>query len=135
MERVIGVGGVFIRARDPNALARWYHDALGIDTYSEETNGVWWQEAGPTVWASFPADTDYFGRPDQQVMINLRVRNLDAMREQLRGLGATVVDDVQEMDGIGRFGWVEDPEGNRIELWEPAAAALERPSPTPAPEA
>jgi predicted enzyme related to lactoylglutathione lyase len=123
MERAIGIGGVFIRARDPDALARWYRDALGINVYSEdvpEEERVWRQEAGPTVWSAFVADTDYFGRREQQVMINLRVPDLDAMLAQVRERGAIVVDEVQEMEGLGLFGWVEDPEGNRIELWQAA---------------
>src|SRR3954468_18631527 len=128
MERATGIGGLFIRSKDPAALAAWYREALAIDTYSDDAAGVWWQEAGPTVWSPFPQDTTYFGRPEQGFMVNLRVPNLDAMLAQLRGLGATVIGDVQVMDGIGRFGWVEDPEGNRIELWEPAPEALDPPS-------
>jgi predicted enzyme related to lactoylglutathione lyase len=125
MEKATGIGGLFIRSKDPARLARWYREALGIDTYSEEQDGVWRQEAGPTVWSPFPQDTEYFGRPEQGFMVNLRVRDLDAMLAQLRGLGTVVIDDVQEMDGIGRFGWVEDPDGNRIELWQPAPETLD----------
>jgi predicted enzyme related to lactoylglutathione lyase len=128
MERATGIGGLFIRSKDPAALARWYREALGIDTYSDEQAGVWWQAEGPTIWTPFAHDTDYFGRPEQGFMVNLRVPNLDAMLAQLRAMGATVIDDVQAMDEIGRFGWVEDPEGNRIELWEPAPEALIRPA-------
>ena len=128
MERVVGIGGFFFRAKDPGALSTWYRDALGIDTYSEDSNGIWMQEAGPTVWAPFPTDTDYFGRADQQVMINLRVRDLDAMLAQLRGIGTPVVGDVQEMEGVCRFGWVEDPEGNRVELWQPSTEPPESPA-------
>jgi len=127
MERVIGIGGIFWRARDPAGLARWYHDVLGIDTYSDERDAVWWPEGGPTVVSPFAADTDYFGRADQGWMLNLRVRDLDAMRDQLRASGATVTEETQALDGIGRFGWAEDPEGNRFELWEPAPEALVRP--------
>ena len=127
MEKAVGIGGVFMRARDPQTLARWYHEQLGIDTYSEEVAGTWFQEAGPTVWAPFPTDTDYFGRREQGWMINVRVRDLDAMREQLRASGATVLEQTEEMAEIGRFGWVEDPEGNRIELWQPAPEALVKP--------
>ncbi len=127
MERAIGIGGVFMRAKDPQALARWYRDQLGIDTYSEKADGTWWQEAGPTVWAPFPTDTDYFGRRDQGWMINVRVRDLDAMLAQLRASGATIPEEAQEMAGIGRFGWVEDLEGNRVELWQPASEALPEP--------
>ncbi len=126
MERAVGIGGLFMRAKDPAALGRWYREVLGIQTYSEsdDTPQVWWPAAGPTVWSTFPADTDYFGRRDQQCMVNLRVRDLDAMREQVRALGGVVLDQTEAMEGIGRFGWVEDPEGNRVELWEPAPEAL-----------
>jgi predicted enzyme related to lactoylglutathione lyase len=127
MERAVGIGGVFMRAKDPQALARWYRDQLGIDTYSDEADGTWWQEAGPTVWAPFPTDTDYFGRREQGWMINVRVRDLDAMQAQLRANGATVLEETQDMADVGRFGWVEDPEGNRIELWQPAPEALREP--------
>ena len=72
-ERVTGIGGAFFRARDPDGLARWYAEHLGINPMSSESEEVWWQEAGPTVWAPFPADTDYFGRRDQSWMINFRV--------------------------------------------------------------
>jgi predicted enzyme related to lactoylglutathione lyase len=117
MERVLGIGGHFVRASDPVTLGAWYRDCLGLDT---DENGQWRQEDGPTVFATFESDTDYFGSRAQQAMINFRVRDLDAMLAQLRTSGADVVDDVQAMDGVGRFGWVTDPEGNRIELWEPA---------------
>ena len=127
MERVTGIGGVFMRSSDPNALARWYRDHLGLNAYSEEADETWWQEEGPTVWAPFPADTDYFGRREQGWMINFRVSDLDAMLAQLRDAGVTVDDELQVMEGIGRFGWGFDPDGNRFELWEPAAEAKRRP--------
>jgi predicted enzyme related to lactoylglutathione lyase len=127
VERVTGIGGVFMRSKDPAALARWYREHLGIDAYSEDTEGVWWQEAGPTVWSPFPADTDYFGPSGQGWMMNFRVRDLDAMLVQLRDAGVAVDDRVESMEAIGRFGWGTDPEGNRFELWEPAPAALEKP--------
>jgi predicted enzyme related to lactoylglutathione lyase len=117
MERVTGIGGHFLRAADPAALSAWYREALGLDA---DDMGLWRQEAGPTVFAAFDADTDYFGRPEQQTMLNFRVRDLDAMLAQLRAAGAAVDAETQEMDGVGRFGWVTDPEGNRIELWQPA---------------
>ena len=117
MERVLGIGGYFIRAQDPAGLGAWYGDCLGLDT---DENGVWQPEAGPTVFAPFEAETDYFGSPSQRTMLNFRVRDLDAMLAQLRAQGADVAAETQEMDGIGRFGWVTDPEGNRIELWQPA---------------
>ena len=99
------------------ALGAWYRECLGLDV---DANGLWSQTAGPTVFATFDADSDYFGSRAQQTMLNLRVNDLDAMLAQLRAAGADVVDDIQEMAGVGRFGWVTDPEGNRIELWQPA---------------
>src|SRR3954447_12238167 len=120
MERVLGIGGYFMRATDPARLGAWYRDCLGLDA---DANGLWSQEAGPTVFATFEAETDYFGSPDQQAMINCRVADLDAMLAQLRTKGAAVAEETQDMDGVGRFGWVTDPEGNRIELWEPVSRA------------
>jgi predicted enzyme related to lactoylglutathione lyase len=117
MERVLGIGGYFLRATDPAALGAWYRDCLGLDT---DEHGQWSQGLGPTVFATFEVETDYFGPRAQQTMLNFRVRDLDAMLAQLRAKGADVVTEMQEMEGIGRFGWVIDPEGNRIELWEPA---------------
>ena len=128
MERVLGIGGFFFRAKDPKALAQWYRDALGIDVYSEDHDTTWFPAAGPTVFAPFAADTDYFGPSGQGFMFNLRVRDLDAMLEQLRTLGAKVEDDTQAMDGVGRFGWAFDPEGHKIELWEPAPEAMQPPT-------
>jgi len=117
MERVVGIGGVFLRASDPVALNAWYRDCLGLDA---DEHGLWQPAAGPTVFATFERDTDYFGSRGQQVMLNFRVDDLDAMLAQLRASGADVAADTQEMDGVGRFGWVTDPEGNRVELWQPA---------------
>ena len=116
MERVLGIGGYFIRATDPQALSAWYRECLGLD--ADET-GVWHQGPGLTVFATFEAETDYFGSRAQQTMLNFRVRDLDAMLAQLRSNGATVAEETQDMDGVGRFGWVIDPEGNRVELWQP----------------
>jgi predicted enzyme related to lactoylglutathione lyase len=117
MERVLGIGGHFMRAADPAALGAWYREYLGLDA---DENGEWSQGAGPTVFATFAAETDYFGSRTQQVMLNFRVRDLDAMLAQLRAKGADVPDEPQEMEGVGRFGWVTDLEGNRVELWQPA---------------
>jgi predicted enzyme related to lactoylglutathione lyase len=118
VERVLGIGGFFFRAKDPGSLAQWYQANLGINVYpvSEES---WIQEAGPTVFAPFDADTDYFGRPDQQAMVNFRVSDLDAMLAQLSAAGAVISTEIQEAP-YGRFGWATDPEGNRFELWQPS---------------
>jgi predicted enzyme related to lactoylglutathione lyase len=120
MERVVGIGGHFLRAADPKALSAWYRESLGLDA---DENGVWHQEVGQTVFATFEADTEYFGSRSQQTMLNFRVRDLDAMLAQLRDLGADVSPEAQDFAGVGKFGWVTDPEGNRIELWQPADRA------------
>ena len=117
VERVLGVGGYFLRAQDPERLRAWYRDALGIE---DGDDGLWPAAAGPLVFATFEVGTDYLGSPDQRTMLNLRVSDLDAMLDQLRSLGAEVDAGTQELDGVGRFGWVSDPEGNRVELWQPA---------------
>jgi glyoxylase I family protein len=104
-ERVTGIGGIFFRARDPEALSSWYAEHLGV-TFDP----LWQQEAGPTVWAAFRADTDYFGRPEQAWMVNFRVRDLDAMVAQLRAAGIEVEPGPQE-EGAGRFARTHDPEG------------------------
>lgn len=127
MERVTGIGGVFLRSKDPLALSRWYTEQLGVDAFSDERDVTWWQAEGPTVWAPFPEDTEYFGRREQGWMVNFRVTDLDAMLAQLRGAGVDVDDRVELLPGIGRFGWAADPEGNRFELWEPAPETLSRP--------
>lgn len=127
MERVAGVGGIFFRAREPAKLARWYTEHLGVDGYSEERDVTWWQAEGPTVFAPFEEQTDYFGSREQGFMLNFRVEDLDAILAQLREAGVTVDERVEEMPGIGRFGWAADPEGNRFELWQPAPEALVRP--------
>ncbi len=113
MERVLGIGGYFLRAADPAALTAWYRDCLGLDA-----DDLWHQENGPTVFAAFESGTDYFGTRAQQT--SFRVRDLEAMLAQLRAQGADVAAETQDMDGVGRFGWVTDPEGNRVELWQPA---------------
>ena len=117
MERVLGIGGYFLRSADPAALNAWYRDCLGLDA---DDNGLWRQEGGMTVFAAFDTDADYLGSPAQQTMLNFRVRDLDAMLAQLHAKGANVAEEVHDMEGVGRFGWVTDPEGNRIELWQPS---------------
>ncbi len=117
MERVTGIGGVFFRSSDPEGLADWYEQHLGV-TSGLQGDLVWQQEAGPTVWAPFPQDTGYFGS-EQQVMVNFRVRSLDAMLAQLRDAGVTPEGEVLEQAGVGRFAHVRDPAGTRLELWEP----------------
>ena len=120
MERVLGMGGIFFKARDPKALAAWYRDHLGIPVEASQTYGTL-NSAGagePTVWSVFPTDTTYFAPSTAPFMFNYRVRDLDAMLAQLRAAGARVEDRVEDYD-YGRFGWASDPEGNRFELWQP----------------
>ena len=119
MERVLGVGGVFFKARDPKALAEWYSRHLGVPFDAGQTYGLFKSADGDqTVWSIFPSDTDYFGSAGPPYMFNFRVRDLDAMLQQLREAGLAVDDRVEDYD-YGKFGWVTDPEGNRVELWEP----------------
>jgi predicted enzyme related to lactoylglutathione lyase len=125
MERVDGIGGVFFKARDPAALRRWYAEQLGVED-GLEGGPVWTPGAGPTVFSPFGETTDKFA-PGKQWMLNFRVRDLDAMLEQLRAAGAAVEDEIAFEDGIGRFAWFADPEGNRVELWEPDHLTFSRP--------
>ena len=122
MEKVTGIGGVFFRARDPEALGRWYAEHLGVDqppaSYEESS---WWQAAGPTVFAAMAMDSGHFERPGQTWAINFRVVDLDAMVEQLRAAGAEVDVDPQTYPN-GRFAATRDPEGNPIQLWQPDGA-------------
>ncbi len=118
MEKISGIGGVFIRARDPQKLAAWYQQYLGISIEAGQTYGCLVAKADDmTVWSTFAPDTDYFGSRQQQAMLNYRVSDLDAMLAQLRAGGAIVDDKIQDED-YGRFGWATDPEGNRFELWQ-----------------
>ena len=119
MEKISGIGGFFFRARDPKALGEWYETNLGVKRVPDNYDEVpWAQEAGYTVFAPFQQDTEYFGRPEQQWMINFRVRDLDAMVAQLETAGNKVEVD-SEVYPNGRFALVHDPEGNPIQLWEP----------------
>jgi catechol 2,3-dioxygenase-like lactoylglutathione lyase family enzyme len=127
MARVTGIGGLFLRAGDPGGLQAWYVEHLGLPAPDEQGvvivrwgPGTGGSESGSTVWAAFADDTDYFGPTGQRAMFNYRVDDLDALRASLIERGVEVDDSVQELDGIGRFGWAVDPEGNRFELWEPA---------------
>jgi predicted enzyme related to lactoylglutathione lyase len=120
MARVLGIGGFFFRATDPIALAEWYETHFGINRVPDDyTSPVWQQEGGDTVFAPFPRDTDYFKRAEQQWMINFRVDDLDGMVAALRSKGVEV-ELFDDPEPNGRFAHLLDPEGNPIELWEPA---------------
>lgn len=119
MERVTGIGGLFLRAADPDGLSRWYTTHLGVDPVPESYDvPPWWQQAGPTVFAAMPADSEHFGGAAHSWSINFRVRDLDAMVDQLRGAGLDVTVD-PEVYPNGRFASLQDPEGNLIQLWQP----------------
>ena len=117
MNKILGIGGLFFRAKDPVALKTWYTDVLGIVI----SDYVWQQEAGPTVFEPFPMDTDHFSF-EKQWMINFRVSDLAAVIADLKGKGVEVEvrDEWNAMPEIGKFARVLDPEGNPIELWQPA---------------
>jgi predicted enzyme related to lactoylglutathione lyase len=120
MEKVAGIGGLFFRAHDPKALGQWYEQHLGIAlTPKSEGGTVWQQEAGPTSFTPFPETTKYFGDPQKVWMINFRVHDIDKMVAQLRAAGVEVKDP-ETYAGVGRFTRLHDPEGNPIELWQPA---------------
>ncbi len=116
MEKVNGIGGVFFRARDPEALSAWYDKHLGVNHYIPEP---WKQRKGYTVFAPFAQDTDYFGSTRQQWMINFRVDDLAAMIDQLKAAGIAVETRAEWDSEIGKFARIHDPEGNPIELWQP----------------
>jgi catechol 2,3-dioxygenase-like lactoylglutathione lyase family enzyme len=122
MEKVTGIGGVFFKVSDPARMSAWYRDHLGIENEGGHFQFAWREHEPPnasacTVWSLFPADTDYFGPNLQPCMVNYRVANLARMLEQLRSAGIAI-EKVEEHD-YGNFAWITDPEGNRIELWEP----------------
>ena len=120
MEKVAGIGGLFFRAHDPKALGAWYQQHLGIGlTPTSEGGTVWQQEAGPTSFSPFPETSKYFGAANKVWMINFRVHDLDKMVAQLRAAGIEVKDP-ESYANIGRFTRLHDPEGNPIELWQPA---------------
>jgi catechol 2,3-dioxygenase-like lactoylglutathione lyase family enzyme len=119
VERVEGIGGVFFRSRDPERLRDWYAEHLGLELAPDFTGTIFrGAEGDVTVWSLFPADTDYFGSDEQQLMVNYRVADLDAMLAQLRGAGVELDNKIEEHE-YGRFAWGVDPDGNRFELWQP----------------
>ena len=127
MERVVGIGGIFFKATDKKALGEWYRDNLGVPLEEDWGGAVFsWKAEGVgdspyTVWSPFPADTTYFEPSEKPFMVNMLVRDLDAMRAQLIANGCDVDEKVEENE-FGKFGWVMDPDGNRIELLEPPSS-------------
>ncbi len=120
MAKAVGMGGVFFRARDPKALAAWYQTHLGINTAPTDMEAKpWIGSEGVTVFAPFKADTEYFPA-DKAFMLNFRVDDLTALTAQLREAGIEVSHEMAE-PALGKFARIHDPEGNPVELWEPAA--------------
>lgn len=126
MQRVTGIGGIFLKAKDPVALRAWYQRHLGIDVQAWGGTAFRWVDAsgapynGSTVWSIMPDTTEYFAPSTAPFMVNYRVADLLAVIKALREEGCAVDEKVDDSD-FGKFGWVMDPEGNRIELWEPPA--------------
>lgn len=125
MKRVTGVGGVFFKSKDPKALAAWYQTHLGLKV--EDWGGVAFRWAddpaaaqGTTIWSPFKADTKYFEPSTASFMINFRVEDLVSLIEVLRAEGCQIEGDMQDSE-YGKFAWVVDPEGNKVELWQPPA--------------
>ena len=125
--RVTGLGGVFFKSKDPKGLQAWYEEHLRLPKDDNGYNVFRWRPEGKpeeeayTVWSLFAKDTTYFDPSAAPFMVNYRVDDLDAILERLRAAGVTVDDKVEEHE-YGRFGWIMDPEGHRIELWEPPKA-------------
>jgi predicted enzyme related to lactoylglutathione lyase len=122
MAKVVGIGGVFFKSEDPGTLGRWYQTHLGVDVQPWGGAAMYFNKRdrpgiGYTVWSPFAADTKYFEPSAKPFMINLRVDDLDAVLEQLRAAGASVLDRHEKGEN-GRFGYVMDPEGNLLELWQ-----------------
>ncbi len=127
MKRVTGIGGVFFKANDPQKMKEWYQKHLGLPGAAEDYVLFNWREAdnpeamGHTVWSPFKADTDYFEPSKKAFMFNYRVDDLEGLLKVLKQEGVEVVGDVQTYQ-YGKFGWIIDPEGNKVELWEPPAS-------------
>ena len=124
MQRVTGIGGIFFQARDPAALRQWYRTHLGIDVQAWGGAAFTWTDgegnptAGTTIWSIGAADSDQFAPGSAAFMVNYRVANLRALVDALREEGCNVLERIEESE-YGKFAWVMDPEGNKVELWEP----------------
>jgi predicted enzyme related to lactoylglutathione lyase len=123
MKRVTGVGGIFFKCQDPENIKAWYAQHLGFNTDQYGTNFEWRQASDPqkkgfTQWSPFAANTKYFEPSTREFMINFRVEDLEALVPLLKAEGVTVLDEIESFD-YGKFVHILDPEGNKIELWEP----------------
>jgi predicted enzyme related to lactoylglutathione lyase len=126
MAKVLGIGGIFFKSKDPQALIAWYQRALGFSTESGDYTSfapATMPATGCTVFSPFKADTDYFAPSQHNYMFNLVVDDLDGALAQVAESGAELVGEVQDF-GYGRFGYFMDPDGNKVELWEPSKAGF-----------
>lgn len=125
MKRVTGIGGIFFKSPDPKRLAAWYRDHLGLDV--SDWGGVVFKwggadsESGMTIWSVFAQDTKKMDPSPAPFMLNFRVDNLYKLLSALRTEGCNVIDETESSD-FGKFGWVLDPDANKVELWEPPAS-------------
>ena len=126
MKRVTGIGGVFFKAKDAPALRDWYERHLGIDVQTWGGAAFHWSDSdgkptgGATAWLIAPQDSEQFAPSNAPFMVNYRVDDLHGLLEALKAEGCNVLDEISESD-YGKFGWVIDPEGHKVELWEPPA--------------
>lgn len=123
MGRVTGIGGIFIKSRDPERLKAWYRAHLGMDIQDWGGMTFQWSEGGATVWSVFDASSKYFEPSAAPFMVNYRVENLRAVLDALTAEGCAVEPKTEESE-FGKFGWVVDPDGNKIELWEPPPGGI-----------
>lgn len=125
-KRVTGIGGFFFKTKDPSKIKDWYNAHLGLNTDDYGSTFWWKDEEGKkcsTQWSPFKEDTKYFEPSKKEFMINFRVEDLEGLMKVLKKEGVTVVGEIEEYD-YGKFGWILDPEGNKIELWEPIDKAF-----------
>ena len=124
MKRVTGIGGIFFKAKDPVALRAWYQKHLGIDVQEWGGAAFRWGDSdgnplmGTTIWNVAGAEGDYYAPSTSSFMINYRVADLESLLQALRDEGCNVLEKADDSE-YGKFGWVMDPEGNKIELWQP----------------
>ena len=121
--KVTGIGGIFFKCKDPKQMNEWYKTHLGFDTKPWGTNFEWRDDANPdkkgsTAWSTFPETTKYFEPSAKEFMVNYRVDDIEALVEQLKTEGVTIVDQIEDSD-FGKFVHIMDPEGNKLQLWEP----------------
>jgi len=127
--KITGIGGVFFKCKDPASMRKWYHENFGLSEDKYGHSFLWKKPEDPrkngyTAWNPFDDSSDYFEPSKQKYMINYRVENLEELLEELKNAGVTIIGEIQSFD-YGKFGWVLDPEGNKIELWEPIDEAFD----------